>query len=284
MPNQVDGLQPAAKGGGKRTGARRFQSRRRTKDQEQHAKVAETAQREESSLDVAGLATELTTLRAEVKRLSKEIEKLAKQTQSLQKQFESERQRSHSMEERVKELRAATVESDIAHAEQLAKVCSQRESLSRTVRKLKAQRSKGSLSAARCREKAKAVKARMARRAYGGLRPLSKRIRAPPVRNGADYRGFKRREVAQLKQYLDSRYEDGLAGDTVVQLLKCLFNKCPEILDYVCQQRGLYSAVEEHVVETMRALDCGTGLLYSDNVQNHLASLPGRDARIREEV
>jgi hypothetical protein len=190
------------------------------------------------------LAAELTTLRAEVERLSKENEKLAKQTESLQKQLESERQRSRSKEERVKELSAATVESDIAYAEQLAKVCCQPESLSRTVRKLKAQRSNGSLNAARCREKAKVVKARMARRAYGGLHPLSKRIKAPPIKNGADYRGFKRREVAKLKQCLDNRYEDGLAGDKVVQLLHCFFNECPEILDSVCKQRGLYSAVE----------------------------------------
>jgi hypothetical protein len=92
----------------------------------------------------------------------------------------------------------------------------------------------------------------MARRAYIGLRPLSKRIKAPPVRNGADYRGFKRREVAKLKQSLNNRYEDGLAGDTVVRLLNCFFNECPAILDYVCQQRGLYSAVEQHVVEALR--------------------------------
>jgi hypothetical protein len=198
------------------------------------------------------LAAELTTLRAEVERLGKENKKLAKQTDSLRKQLESERQRSRSKEERVKELTAATVESDIAHAEQLAKVCSQRESLSRTIRKLKAQRSNGGLSAARCRAKAKVVKARMARRAYGGLPPLSKRIKAPPVRDRADYRGFRRREVAKLKQYLDNRYDDDLAGDTVVQLLNSFFNECPEILDSVCQQRGLCSAVEQHVVEALR--------------------------------
>jgi hypothetical protein len=92
----------------------------------------------------------------------------------------------------------------------------------------------------------------MARRAYGGLRPLSKRIKASPVKNGADYRAFKRREVAKLKQYLDNRYEDGLAGDMVVQLLNCFFIECPEILDSVCQHRGLYSVVEEHVVEALR--------------------------------
>jgi hypothetical protein len=169
-----------------------------------------------------------------MERLSKENEKLATQTDSLQKQLESGRQRSRSKEVRVKELSAATVESDIAHAEQFAKVCSQRESLSRTVHKLKVQRSNGSLGVARCRENAKGEKARMARRAYGGPRPLPKRIKAPPVKNGAEYRGFKRREVAKLKQYLDNRYDDGLAGDTVVQLLNCFFNECPEILDNIC--------------------------------------------------
>jgi hypothetical protein len=112
------------------------------------------------------------TLRAEVQRLNKKNEKLAKQIiVSLHKQLESERQRSRSREEGVKELSAATVESDIAHAGQLEKVCSQRELLSRTVRKLKAQSWNGSLSAARCRVNAKDVKAGMARRSYGGLRP-----------------------------------------------------------------------------------------------------------------
>ena len=37
-----------------------------------------------------------------------------------------------------------------------------------------------------------------------------------------------------------------------MQLLNSFFNECPEILDSVCQQRGLYSAVEEHVVEAQR--------------------------------
>jgi hypothetical protein len=118
--------------------------------------------------------------------------------------------------------------------------------------RLKAQSSNGSVSAVWCREKAKTVKARMARRAYGGFRPLSKRMKASPVRNEADYRGFKLREVVKLKQYLDNRYEDGLAGDTVVQLLKSFFNESPEILDFVCQQRGLYSAVQGHVAEALR--------------------------------
>jgi predicted RNase H-like nuclease (RuvC/YqgF family) len=174
MPDQVDGLQPAAKGGRKRTCEGRFQSWRPTKAREELAEAAETGGREESSQDVAAstqrLAAELTTLQAEVERLSKENEKLAKQTESLQKQLESKRQRSRSNKERVKELSAATVKSDMAHAEQLAKVCSERESLSRTVRKLKTQSSNGSLSAARCREEVKAVKACMPRRAYGGLR------------------------------------------------------------------------------------------------------------------
>jgi hypothetical protein len=162
MPDQIEGLHPAAKGGGKRTGGGRFKSRRRTKTQKQRAKATETAAREESSQDVAAStqrsAAELTTLRADVECLSKENKKMVKQTESLQKQLESERQRSRIKEECVKELSAATVESDIAHAEHLAKVCSHRESWSRTVCKLKAQSSKGSLSAIRCREKAKAIK------------------------------------------------------------------------------------------------------------------------------
>jgi hypothetical protein len=84
-----------------------------------------------------------------VGRLSKENEKLAKHTGFLQNQLESERQRSRIKEERVKELSAATFESDIiAQAEQLAQVSSKRESLSRIVRKVKAQKSNGSLSAA----------------------------------------------------------------------------------------------------------------------------------------
>jgi hypothetical protein len=37
-----------------------------------------------------------------------------------------------------------------------------------------------------------------------------------------------------------------------VQLLSCFFNECPEILDAVCQQRGLYCAVEEYVVQALR--------------------------------
>jgi hypothetical protein len=46
----------------------------------------------------------------------------------------------------------------------------------------------------------------MARYAFGGLRPMAKRISVPPVRRRADCRGFKRREVAKLKEYLDKRY------------------------------------------------------------------------------
>ena len=239
MPYEVDGLRPAARGGGKRTGKGRFQSKQLTKDQEKRSKAAEAAGRGQASHDAAACthnqrsAAELTTLRAEVERLKKETDKLAKRAESLETQLESERQRSRRKEERVKELRTAAVAPDIAHAAQLAKVCSQRESLGRQVRRLKAQRSTSGLSAARCRAKAKATKARMARRSYGGLRPLSKRIMAPAISNGADYRGFKRREVAKLKQYLDKRYEGGLEGETVVHLLNCFFNECPDILDSV---------------------------------------------------
>eukprot|EP00873_Tetraselmis_striata_P038123 jgi/Tetstr1/458387/TSEL_044825.t1 len=41
-------------------------------------------------------------------------------------------------------------------------------------------------------------------------RPNIKRIKAPPVLNGSEYRNFKRRELAKLKAYLDGRYEGAL--------------------------------------------------------------------------
>jgi hypothetical protein len=104
------------------------------------------------------------------------------------------------------------------------------------------------------RKKAKAEKARMVGRAYGGLRPLSKRIKALSDMNGIDYHGFRRRELAKLKQYLDNRYEDGLTSDTVVQLLNYFFNWFPDMLDYVCHKRGLHSVVEEDVVVLALAL------------------------------
>ena len=92
----------------------------------------------------------------------------------------------------------------------------------------------------------------MARRAFGGLRPLAKRIIAPPVRKSADYRGFKRREVAKLKQYLDKRYEGGIECETVVHFLNCFSNEFPEVLESVCIERGLYTAVEQRVVDALR--------------------------------
>jgi predicted nucleic acid-binding Zn-ribbon protein len=73
-----------------------------------------------------------------VGRLKQEIDKLKKQANSLEYQLESERERSRNKEVYVKDLRAAAVESDITHAAQLAKVCNQRDSLGRIVRKLKA--------------------------------------------------------------------------------------------------------------------------------------------------
>jgi hypothetical protein len=96
------------------------------------------------------------------------------------------------------------------------------------------------------------AKARMARHAFGGLRPRAKRISAPPARKGADYRGFKRREVAKLKQYLDKRCEVGIEDATVVHLVNCFFHECPDILEYVCNERGLYTAVEQRVVDALR--------------------------------
>jgi hypothetical protein len=92
----------------------------------------------------------------------------------------------------------------------------------------------------------------MARCAFGGLRPLAKRITAPPVRKSANYRGFKRREVAKLKQYLDKRYEGGIEGETVVHLLNCLFYEFPDVLESVCIKLGQYTAVEQRAVDALR--------------------------------
>jgi hypothetical protein len=96
------------------------------------------------------------------------------------------------------------------------------------------------------------AKARMARRAFGDLCPLAKRISAPPARKGADYRGFECREVAKLKQYLDKGCEVGIEDATVVHLVNCFFNEFPDILEYVCNERGQYTAVEQSVVDALR--------------------------------
>eukprot|EP00873_Tetraselmis_striata_P010756 jgi/Tetstr1/431020/TSEL_002038.t1 len=96
------------------------------------------------------------------------------------------------------------------------------------------------------------MRERKLRRAFGTLRQDLKRISAPPVSEAEAYRGFKRREVKRLTDYLEARYEGGVKGDTVVQLVDCFCNECPEILDAVCQQRGLYSTVEQHVVAAIR--------------------------------
>jgi predicted RNase H-like nuclease (RuvC/YqgF family) len=169
MPDELDGLQPAANGDGKCTGRGRFQRKQRTKDHDKRGKAAEAAAREPAEQDYAPASTnnqrpaaEVRTLRTEVGCLEKDIVKLKNQAESLEYQLESERERSRTKEVCAKELRAAVVESDIAHAARLAKVCNQRDSLGRIVRKLKAQHSSGSLSAARCRAKAMAAKARMA--------------------------------------------------------------------------------------------------------------------------
>jgi hypothetical protein len=85
ISDELDGLQPAAKGGGKRTDRGRFQRKRRTKDQELRAKAAEAAAQEQAERDDAAASThhqrpaaELPTLRAEMGRLKHEIEKLKK--------------------------------------------------------------------------------------------------------------------------------------------------------------------------------------------------------------
>jgi hypothetical protein len=72
MSDQIDRLQPAAKGGGERTGAWRFHSWRRMTAREQRAKATETSAREESPQYVAASTqrstAEVTTLRAEMER------------------------------------------------------------------------------------------------------------------------------------------------------------------------------------------------------------------------
>eukprot|EP00873_Tetraselmis_striata_P028865 jgi/Tetstr1/449129/TSEL_036339.t1 len=84
-------------------------------------------------------------------------------------------------------------------------------------------------------------------------RSNKKRMKAPPVLNGSEYRGFKRHEVAKLKAYLNSRYEGGVEGDTAVHDVDCFFNEYPEVLEAVAQQRGLYSTIEKHhVVKAIR--------------------------------
>jgi predicted RNase H-like nuclease (RuvC/YqgF family) len=100
IPEEFDGLQPAAKGSGKRTSGGKFQRKQRMKDHEQRAKAAEAAAQEQAEKDDAAASTyhqrpaaELTTLRAEVGRLEKEIDKLKNQVDSLEYQLESERQR-----------------------------------------------------------------------------------------------------------------------------------------------------------------------------------------------
>jgi hypothetical protein len=49
MPYKVDGLRPAANGGGKRTGKGRFHSKQLTKDQEKRSKAAEADGRGQAS-------------------------------------------------------------------------------------------------------------------------------------------------------------------------------------------------------------------------------------------
>jgi hypothetical protein len=105
MPDEVDGLRAAAKGGEKRTGKGRFQRKLLTKDQEKRAKAAEAARREQASQNAAASthqrsAAELTTLRVGVECLKKDTEKLTKRAKSVETQLDSERQRSRRTEER----------------------------------------------------------------------------------------------------------------------------------------------------------------------------------------
>jgi G:T/U-mismatch repair DNA glycosylase len=132
MPDEVAGFQPAAKDIN-RTDKGMFQIKQLAKYQEKRAKAAEAAPREQALHDAAASthhrsAAELTALRAEVERLQNETDKLTKRAESMKMELWSEGQRSRMKEEHVKELHAVAVESDIAHAAQLAKVCSQRDS------------------------------------------------------------------------------------------------------------------------------------------------------------
>jgi hypothetical protein len=81
---------------------------------------------------------------------------------------------------------------------------------------------------------------------------MAKRISALLVRKSADYRGFKRREVAKLKQYLEKRYEGGIEWEMVGHLLNCFLNEFPDVLESVWNERGLYTAVEQRVVGALR--------------------------------
>eukprot|EP00873_Tetraselmis_striata_P014846 jgi/Tetstr1/435110/TSEL_024078.t1 len=97
------------------------------------------------------------------------VDKLDKDVESLQVQLEAERVRSRAKDAAVKEIRACGRRADKARA---------------------------------------AIKERKLLRAFGMRRRPNymKRTKAPPVLNGSEYRGFKRREAANLKAYLDSSY------------------------------------------------------------------------------
>jgi predicted RNase H-like nuclease (RuvC/YqgF family) len=141
MPDELDGLHAATKGGGKLMGRGRFQCKQRMKAQEQRAKAAEVAAREQAEHDDAAASThersagELTALQTEVERLEKEINKVKKHAHSLAYKIESGRERSRNQDIRGKELRAAAVESDIAHTTNSHhERCNPRDSLGPTIR------------------------------------------------------------------------------------------------------------------------------------------------------
>eukprot|EP00873_Tetraselmis_striata_P006096 jgi/Tetstr1/426360/TSEL_016672.t1 len=181
--------QPAAASGGKaaRAGKRgRFGSRRRVEEAEQRqtsAAGAAVAQPQNTRERAAAARTqraaaESVSLRSNVDMLSERVEKLDKNVESLQVQLEAERVRSRAKDAAVKEIRAA------AHTEDAPRA---------------------------------AIKERTLLRAFGMMRrPNTKRIKPPPVLNGSEYRGFKRREIAKLKAYLDRRYEAN--GSTAFKL------------------------------------------------------------------
>eukprot|EP00873_Tetraselmis_striata_P026418 jgi/Tetstr1/446682/TSEL_003621.t1 len=148
------------------------------------------------------------SLRNNVDMINKR-EKLDKNVESLQVQLEAERMRSQAKDAAVKDIRAAAVHAEIAHGEKLAKAVSRRDFGEEAVRRAKRESTNGGEVSNRAGAKAwAAIKDRKMLRAFGMRhRPTKKRIKAPLVLNGSEFRGFKRREVAKLKTYLDSRYE-----------------------------------------------------------------------------
>eukprot|EP00873_Tetraselmis_striata_P023479 jgi/Tetstr1/443743/TSEL_031731.t1 len=157
--------------------------------------------------------------RHKIQKLNKRVEKL---DVSLQVPLdEAEQVRSRAKDAAAKEIRVAVVHAEAAHAENPAKAVTKSDSAKAAVWREKREFTSGSDASNRAGAKPRAaIKERKLLRAFGMMRrPNKKRIKPPPVLNGSEYRGFKRREVAKLKTYLDSRYEGGVEDNTVVQLV-----------------------------------------------------------------